>query len=88
MELDKLDELVKIVSKGNTTSAEALFSKPAGRKHLESIVAIVLSNLPYSTEEKEELFGAFRTVLYNLEKRINHQKQGQEILRRVYRSEI
>ena len=84
MHLEKLDEIINIISRGDTTSAEALFSKPGGRKYLESIVLIVINNLPYSTDEKEELFIAFLKALNKIEKRIKRQKEGQKILNQVY----
>jgi hypothetical protein len=84
MYIENLDHLIKIISKGDTKPAEALFDKPGGRKHLESIVLIVITNLPYSTEEKEDLFRAFLQMLNNLETRIKHQKAGQKIIEQLY----
>jgi hypothetical protein len=83
MYIENFEQLVNIVSKGDTREAEVLFNKPGGRKHLESIVLIVLTNLPYSNEEKEELFIAFLKILEKMEKRIQHQKAGQKILDQV-----
>ncbi|MDB5248398.1 MAG: hypothetical protein JWQ40_2792 [Segetibacter sp.] len=84
MEIEKLEQLINIISRGDTSSAEVLFDKPGGRKYLESIVVMVISTLPGSTEEKEDLFFAFIKGLNKIERRIKHQKAGQKILEQVY----
>ena len=84
MYIDSLEQLIKIISKGDTKPAEALFAKPGGRKHLESIVLIVITNLPYPEEEKEDLFSAFLQMLNNIETRIKHQQAGQRIIEQAY----
>jgi len=84
MYIENLEQLIKIISKGDTKPAEALFSKPGGRKHLESIVLIVITSLHYSAEEKEDLFRAFLQMLNNIETRIKHQKAGKKIIEQVY----
>ncbi|HEX8460751.1 MAG TPA: hypothetical protein VF623_04955 [Segetibacter sp.] len=84
MYVENINQIINIISKGDTKSAEALFNLPGGRKHLESIVLIVISSLPYSREDKEELFVAFLKTLNKIEKRIKHQKNGQRILKQVY----
>ena len=85
MQIERLEQTIKLISKGDTTAAEALFSKPSGRKYFDSVVAIVISNLPYSAEEKEELFVAFMKGLNKIEKRIKRQKEGEKILKEIYR---
>jgi ribosome-associated translation inhibitor RaiA len=80
----KMRDLVNIISKGDTKTAEALFSKPGGRKYLENIVLVTLTTLPCSQEEKEESFMAFRSILNKIETRIRRQKQGQKILQQVF----
>lgn len=85
MDAEKLEHIINIISKGDTTAAELLFNRPAGRKYLESIVLTLVCNLPYLEEEKEDLFIAFRKGLNKIEKRIKHQKEGQKILDRIYR---
>lgn len=84
MHIDKLEQIINIIFKGDTNSAELLFNKPGGRKYLESIVLVVVSHFPYSQEEKENLFRAFIKALNKIEKRIKHQKEGRKILRQVY----
>lgn len=83
MHIDKLEQIINIISKGDTNPAELLFNKPGGRKYLESIVLVIVSHLPYSQEEKENLFRAFIEALNTIEKRIKHQKEGEKILRQV-----
>lgn len=84
MDIEKLEHIMNIVSKGDTSSVEVLFNKPGGRKFLESIVCVIVCNLPYQQVEKEDLFIAFRKALDKIEKRIKHQKEGQKILDQVY----
>ena len=84
MYIDKLEQIIRIIAKGDTSSVELLFNKPGGRKYLESIVLVVVSNLPYSLEEKVALFSAFMNALDKIEKRIKHQKEGQKILNQIY----
>jgi ribosome-associated translation inhibitor RaiA len=84
MYIEKLEQIIRIIAKGDTSSVELLFNKPGGRKYLESIVLVVVSNLPYSQEEKVALFSAFMNALDKIEKRIKHQKEGQKILNQIY----
>jgi hypothetical protein len=86
MDTEKLQQIIKLISKGDTSAAEVLFDKPGGRKYLESIVLVVMGSLPHLQEDKEELFFAFLKGLDKIEKRIQHQKEGQKILRQVYNS--
>lgn len=82
--MEKLEQIMDIVSKGDTTVIEGLFNKPGGRKFLERVILMVICNLPYLPEEKEDLFNASRKALDKIEYRIKHQKEGQKILRQVY----
>ncbi|HEX8675915.1 MAG TPA: hypothetical protein VF700_01780 [Segetibacter sp.] len=84
MYIEKLEQIIRIIAKGDTSSVELLFNKPGGRKYLESIVLVVVSNLPYSQEEKVALFSAFINALGKIAKRIKHQKEGQKILNQIY----
>jgi ribosome-associated translation inhibitor RaiA len=84
MHIENLKEIIHLVSKGDTSAAELLFDRPGGRKYFESIVLIVVNNLPYQEEEKIDLFTAFIHALNKIEKRIKRQKEGQRILRQVY----
>jgi hypothetical protein len=86
MESGKLDQIISVISKGDIQFAEALFSKPGGRKYLENIVLIMISTLPGEQHEKEDLFSAFAQGLDKIEHRLKHQKQGQKILRQIYSS--
>lgn len=83
MDPEKLENIVNIISKGDITAAEVLFEKPGGRKFLECIVLTVVCGMRADPEEKEDLFLAFRRALNKIEKRIYHQKQGQQILSRM-----
>lgn len=84
MNIENLEQIIQMISKGDTRSAELLFNKPGGRKYLESIVLVVVSTLPNSREEKIDLFSAVIKGLDKIEKRIRRQKEGQNILRQVY----
>jgi hypothetical protein len=84
MQIEKLEQIIHMIAKGDTSSVELLFNKPGGRKYLESIVLVVVSNLPYSQVEKLALFSAFMNALDKIEKRIKHQKEGQKILNQIY----
>lgn len=83
MQIEKLEQIIHLISKGDTSAAELLFNKPGGRKYFESIVLVVISNLPYSEEEKTDLFLAFIKALNKIEKSIKRQKEGQKILRQL-----
>ena len=80
MDSDNLNQLISLISKGDTSAVESLFSKPSGRKYLETVVLIVINTMTTSDEEKEELFNAFRRALNTIEKRIRRQHEGQQIL--------
>ena len=80
MNIEDLQDIINLASKGNTSSAEALFRKPGGRKYLETVVLLLVSSVPSLQEEKEDLFLAFQKVLDKLEHRIRHQQEGQKIL--------
>jgi hypothetical protein len=84
MQIEKLEQIIHMIAKGDTSSVELLFNQPGGRKYLESIVLVVVSNLPYSQVEKLALFSAFMNALDKIEKRIKHQKEGQKILNQIY----
>jgi hypothetical protein len=84
MEAGKFEQIIHLISKRDTTSAEELFNKPGGRKYLENIVLIIVSGLQYPQEEKADLFRAFVKGLDNIERRIKHQKEGQKIIEKVF----
>ncbi|HSV11880.1 MAG TPA: hypothetical protein VLI68_13985 [Hanamia sp.] len=81
--MENLKQIIHLISRGDTSSAELLFNKPGGRKYLESMVLVVVTGLPYEEEEKVDLFGAFIKGLDKIERRINRQKEGQKILNQV-----
>ena len=84
MDIEKLEEIIHIMSKGDTGTVELLFKRPGGRKHLESIVLVVIATSSYLQEEKVDLFRAFVKGLDKIEKRIKRQKEGEKILRQIY----
>ncbi|HSU51692.1 MAG TPA: hypothetical protein VLJ41_13900 [Segetibacter sp.] len=84
IDLKKLEEVVSIISKGDTSIAEKMLNKPGGRIFLECSVSIILSHLPYEAEDREALFIAFIKTLNKIEGRIRRQHEGQEILKQVY----
>jgi hypothetical protein len=76
-------DLIRTISKGDTSLVESFFRKPGGRKYLENITLILINALPSNYGEKEELFMGFMEVLDHMEQRIQRQKEGQEILNEV-----
>lgn len=84
MEIEQLEEIANIISKGDTGAVEGLFNKPGGRKFFERVVLTVLYAIPREQEDKEDLFVAFCKGLDKIEKRIKRQKDGQTILKQVY----
>ena len=83
IDLKKLEEVVSIISKGDTSIAEKMLNKPGGRIFLESSVLMILSHLPYPASDREALFIAFIKTLNKIEGRIRRQHEGQEILKQV-----
>lgn len=81
MEREDLEQIIDIISKGDTSFAQTLFSRSGGRKYFESIIVVVISQLPYSQKEKKELFMALIRAMNKIEKRIERQKEGQKILK-------
>jgi len=84
MNPERLEQIINIISKGDTSAVEVLFNKPGGRQFLESIVLAVVCTLPSDQEDKEDLFVAFRKGLDKIEKRIKHQEIGEKILQEIY----
>jgi len=82
MDTEEVKHIIDIISKGNTGPAEDLFTKPGGRKYLESIVLTILCTMPVE-KEKEVLFRAFRKGLDKIEQRIKRQSEGQRILEQI-----
>lgn len=84
MRIEKLEQIIHIISRGDTQAAGLLFNKPGGRKYFETIMLVVINNSPYSLEEKEHLFEACIKGLDKIENRIKRQKEGERILRKIY----
>jgi hypothetical protein len=84
MDSEKLENIINIISRGETSSAELLFERPGGRKYFETIILAIISTSPYAYEEKIDLFSAFLLGLDKIERRVQHQKEGEKILRQVY----
>lgn len=78
--------LINAISKGDTSLVESFFSRPGGRKYLENITLILINTLPHHYDKKEELYAGVVEVLDLMEQRIQRQKEGQEILGNVFRS--
>lgn len=78
--------LISAISKGDTSLVESFFCRPGGRKYLENITLILINALPHHYDKKEELYRGFVEVLDLMEQRIQRQKEGQEILGSVFRS--
>ena len=79
-----LNFIINAITKGDTSTAEKLFTKPGGKKYLQNLVLILINTMPHEPEDKEEIFRAFVKMLNTIEKRIKRQKEGEEILEQVY----
>ncbi len=79
-------DLIRTISKGDTSLVEKFFRLPGGRKYLENITLILINTLPQHYGEKEELYLGFVEVLDRMERRIHRQTEGQEILDDVFRN--
>lgn len=77
--------IIRTISKGDTSFVERFFRQPGGRKYLENITLILINTLPYHYDEKEELYHGFVEVLNRMEQRIRRQQEGQEILEDAFR---
>lgn len=80
-------DLIRAISKGDTSLVEGFFRQPGGRKYLENITLILINTLPHTYNEKEELYQGFVAVLNRMEKRIRRQHEGQEVLEGVFTNE-
>ena len=78
-------DIIRAISKGDTSLVEHFFRKPGGRKYLENITLILINTLPHHYGEKEELYQGFVEVLDLMEQRIRRQQQGQDILETVFK---
>jgi hypothetical protein len=81
---EHFEDMIRSISKGDTSMVEGFFCKPGGRKYLENIILILVNTLPQHYSEKKELYLGFIEVLDRMEHRIRRQKEGTEILRNVY----
>lgn len=84
MEIERLEHILNVIVKGDIDIAGALFTKPGGRKFFESVVLVVVCNLPYEHEQKEELFSAFLEAMNKIENRLTHQQEGEKILSKIW----
>jgi hypothetical protein len=78
-------DIIRTISKGDTSLVESFFRRPGGRKYLENITLILINALPHHYNEKEEMYLGFVEVLDHMEQRIR-QKEGQEMLENVFRN--
>ena len=78
--------IIRAISKGDTSQVERFFRQPGGRKYLENITLILINTLPYNLDEKEELYLGFVEVLDRMEQRIRRQQEGGEILETVFQN--
>ncbi|MDQ6814369.1 MAG: hypothetical protein M3040_11570, partial [Bacteroidota bacterium] len=84
MDIEQIQQIANIISKGDTGAVEGLFNKPGGRKFLERIVLMLLCNTTPEQEDKEDVFVAFCKGLDKIEQRITRQKEGQKIIAQIY----
>ena len=83
---EHFNDIIRAISKGDTSLAESFFRRPGGRKYLENITLILINTLPNQFGEKEELYQGFVEVLDLMEQRIKRQKEGAEVLEEIFRS--
>jgi len=76
--------IIRTISKGDTSMVERFFRQPGGRKYLENITLILINTLPQHYGEKEELYLGFVEVLDRMEQRIHRQQEGAEIIETVF----
>ena len=81
---EHFNDLIRTLSKGDTSLVEKFFRVPGGRKYLETITLILINTLPQHYGEKEELYFGFVEVLDRMEHRIRRQHEGQQILEDVF----
>ncbi|HET7896944.1 MAG TPA: hypothetical protein VFL47_04730 [Flavisolibacter sp.] len=79
-----LHDMILTISKGDTRFAESFFRRPGGRRYLENLTLILLNTLVPHSEEKEEMYLGFVEVLDHMERRIQRQTEGQEILNEAF----
>jgi hypothetical protein len=77
-------QLIRVISKGDTSLVEGFFRRPGGRKYLENLTLILIHTLPHHVEEKEDMYLGFVEVLDRMEQRIRRKNQGGEILDGVF----
>lgn len=82
-----LKEMIRTIARGDTSFAESFFQRPGGRKYLENISLILINTLAPHSGEKEEMYLGFVEVLDRLEKRIERQKEGEQILEDAFPDE-
>ena len=83
---EHFEEIIRIISKGDTSLLESFFRRPGGRKYLENITLILINTLPHNYDDKEELYLGFIEVLDRMEQRIRRQNEGQGILDDIFRN--
>ena len=76
-------DAIGTIAKGDTRLAESFFRWPGGRKYLENITLMLICTLAPSSMEKEEMYQGFVEVLDCMERRIQRQTEGQQILEDV-----
>lgn len=84
---EQFQDMIRTISKGDTTLAERFFRIPGGRKYLENLTLILINTLAHHYNEKEELYLGFVEVLDHMEQRLQRQKEGQDILAEVLQND-
>jgi hypothetical protein len=84
---DFFKDIMRSISKGDTSAVESFFKLPGGRRYLENITLILINTLPHHYNEKEELYRDFVAVLDNMEQRIERLNEGEAILNNIFKDE-
>lgn len=81
----QFNDVIRSIAKGDTRLAEGFFRRKGGRKYLENLTLILLNTLAPHAADKEEMYLGFLEVLDCMELRLQHQKEGEEILEHVFK---
>ena len=81
---EQFQNVIRSLSRGDTTLAESFFRRPGGRRYLENLSLILIHTLAPHSDEKEEMYQGFVQVLDHMEQRIQRQQEGAGILEEVF----
>lgn len=83
MDNERLKTIISKITRGDTSQLEHFFKKSGGKTYLQIITLILIHQLP-AAYDRDELYAAFMDIMNRMEKRIERQVQGDEILAQVF----